>query len=253
MLRLVESQCEDGHMNQTRGKIIAALHWSRMKPYLDAASQNKKKALALYQWHGELTAAVQEVLGITEVLLRNAIDRALQDWNNARLGTTSSWLLYEPATPLRSLSRGKRRSAYGRAVKESSERDPAHPRHGATVTHDDVLAQLMFGLWKDLLPNHKPEAGNNTENANRERLWEDALEAAFPNVHDPDGSETFWRVAHLHQLRNRVSHMEPLLNINVNRSLEDAFNLVQSIDDDIAAWVSGGSRVAAVMKRKPSV
>ncbi|MDN6191943.1 MAG: hypothetical protein L0J32_08575, partial [Brevibacterium sp.] len=81
--------------------IIDALHRSRMKPYLDEANQNEKKALALYQWHGELTAAVQEVLGVTEVTLRNAMDRALQDWNNARIGKYSSWLLEEPATPLR--------------------------------------------------------------------------------------------------------------------------------------------------------
>lgn len=223
-----------------------------MKPYLDEVNQNEKKALALYQWHGELTAAVHEVLGVTEVTLRNAMDRALQDWNTARLERYSSWLLEEPATPLRGLTKGKRKDAYGRAVKQSGERASVHPRHGASVTHDDVLAQLMFGVWKDLLPNHKPEAGDTAENENRERLWEDALQSAFPNVHDPDGSQTFWLVAHLHQLRNRVSHMEPLLNIDVRRSVNEAFGLVRSIDADVANWASGGNRVPAVLKKRPT-
>ncbi len=64
-----------------RKKIIAALHQSRMRPYLDAALQNEKNAIALYLWHTELTAAMQAALGVTEVILRNAVDRELQSWN----------------------------------------------------------------------------------------------------------------------------------------------------------------------------
>lgn len=222
-----------------------------MRPYLEETNQVEKKALALYQWHGELTAAVQQVLGVTEVILRNTMDRALQEWNTAQLESNTSWLLQPPAAPLRSLSKGKRKQAYDRAVKESVQREQKHPRHGAPVTHDDVLAQLMFGLWKDLLPNHKPEAGNSVENANRERLWDETLRNAFPNVYDPDGSQTFWLVAHLHLLRNRVSHLEPLLNIDVRKSVKDAFDLLRSIDSDVADWVTSGSRVSAVLKRKP--
>lgn len=227
-----------------------ALHRSRMKPYMDEMNQHEKKALALYQWHGELTAAVQEVLGVTEVILRNGMDRALQDWNTARLGRYSSWLLEEPATPLRGLTKRKRGDALRRAVKESGERASGHPRHGAAITHDDVLAQLMFGVWKDLLPNHKPEAGSTADNENRERLWQDALQFAFPNVDDPDGSQVFWLVAHLHQLRNRVSHMEPLLNIDVRQSVKEAFDLIRCIDTDVANWASGGNRVPAVLKKR---
>lgn len=222
-----------------------------MRPYFQEANQVEKRALALYQWHGELTSAVQEVLGVTEVILRNAMDRVLQEWNTTQLESNTSWLLHPPASPLRSLSSGKRNQAYDRAVKESVQREQAHPRHGKAVTHDDVLAQLMFGLWKDLLPNHKPEAGNNTENANRRRLWDETLKNAFPNTYDPDGSQTFWLVAHLHLLRNRVSHLEPLLNIDVRKSVKDAFDLGRSVDSDVADWVTSGSRVSAVLKRKP--
>lgn len=236
-----------------RRQVIDALHVSRMKPYLDAAHQNEKGALTLYRWHTDLTAAVQTVLGLTEVVLRNAMDRELQAWNNGQIPGTSSWLLAEPAAPLRSLSAGKRREAQERALKSQLARSRQHARHGAPVSHDDVLAHITFGLWKELLPNHLPSAGNATENANRLRLWNEGLRNAFPGVQDSDGEITFWRVAHLHELRNRVSHMEPLLNVDVKDRTDDAFKLLQSIDGVVANWVAGGSQVQSVLNRRPDV
>ncbi len=222
-----------------------------MQPYLDACQHNEKKALALYQWHGELTASVQAVLGVTEVILRNAMDRELQDWNKRRTGKEDSWLLCEPASPLRSLSAGKRKNALENAEKECRKREPDHHRYGLPVSHDDVLAQVTFGMWKDLLPNHVPGANQDTVNANRFLLWDEALHRAFPNVEDPSGEVTFWRVYRLHSLRNRVSHMEPLLHIDVRDRMGDAFGLVRSIDVDVAQWLSGISRVSAVLNLCP--
>lgn len=249
------AKCHDDRVNAaTRRKVIEALHRSRMQPYLDEAHQNDKNALTLYQWHSNLTAAaVQSVLGLTEVVLRNAMDRSLQQWNDTQSGGTQSWLLGEPEAPLRSLTAGKRKEAKQRAQKEFSARDTAHNRYGMPVSHDDVLAQVTFGLWKEVLPNHLPGAGANTENENRRRIWVEALASAFPNVVDPDGEVTFWRVAHVHQLRNRVSHMEPLLKLDVRDRIQDAFDLVRSIDSDVANWVSGGSQVAQILKQKPEV
>lgn len=236
-----------------RTKVIDALHRSRMRPYLDAANQNEKRALALYRWHSELTAACQTVLGATEVILRNAMDRRLQNWNNEVCGGTQSWLLTDPAAPLRSLSAGKRKEANDRARKAFKNRPTSHRRYGQAVTHDDVLAQVTFGLWKELLPNHQPGAGNSTENANRMRLWREALESTFPNVADPDGEITFWRVTHVHRLRNRVSHMESILDIDVLDIVQNAFDLLRSIDQDVADWLTGASRVKTVFRDKPEV
>lgn len=234
----------------TRQKIINCLHLARMQPYLDVADGNQDKALKLYQWNLELTAATQSILGITEVVLRNAMDRELQAWNQAN-GGRASWLLEEPETPLRGLISSKRSSALSRANKESIARAPEHRRFGAQVTHDDVLAQVMFGMWKDLLPNHAPEAGNSQENINREMMWTHCLVRAFPNIQDSDGSKTYWLVNHVHGLRNRVSHMEPLLQIDVMDVLRDALRIIRSIDSDVANWVSGGNKVPGVLKNRP--
>ena len=238
--------------SRTRAKIFDALHRSRMQPYLVQTGGNEKDALRLYRWNLELTAAVQEVLGVTEVVLRNAMDRELQAWNVKRAGRSGSWLLQEPATPLRGLTAGKRQSALNRAQKEAGRRAVDHPRHGVPVSHDDVLAQVMFGMWKDLLPNHHPQASRSSlDNSNRRLLWDAALKNSFPNEVDPEGEKAYWRVVHVHHLRNRVSHMEPLLGIDVGDRMREAFALVRSIDPAVAEWVSGISRVQDVAGRRP--
>ena len=83
-------------------------------------------------------------------------------------------------------------------------------------------------------------------------MWSDAVSKAFPHINDPDGSITFWRVAHLHNLRNRVSHMEPLLNVDVRGIISnDAFALLASIDPVLRDWVSGSNRVPVLLKQRP--
>jgi len=236
----------------TQQKIITALHQARMQPYLAAKPGKPGEALKLYQWNTRLTAAVQEVLGMTEVVLRNAMDRELQVWNDGRTGGTASWLLHPPATPLAGLSGDKCKNAVKNAQKEFLARPAGHPRYGVAVSHDDVLAQVMFGLWKELLPDHPPgTVPTGQASINRQRLWVDAVSNAFPHRSDPDGSLTIPRVVRLHQLRNRVSHMEPLINTNVQQRIGDAFKLLGSIDPDVASWISGGSQVAAVLKQRP--
>ncbi len=237
-----------------RSKVVAALSPARMRPYLDRCNGNEKAALALYAWHSELTAAVQTVLGNTEVILRNAMDEQLQKWNaqQAHQSETTSWLLAKPAFPLRGLVAGKRLDALRRARNQAKARPSTHRRYGVPVNHDDVLAQLMFGVWKDLLPNHHPAANpDSLENRNRMFLWTEALQAAFPRVADPDGSITYRRVTFLHQLRNRVSHMEPLLDINVKLQTQTAFDLVASIDGDVVQWLTGRSKVSQILNNRP--
>lgn len=238
---------------RSRETVLAALGESRIQPYLNASGGNRKNALNLYRWAVRLNAAVQETLGLTEVVLRNAIDAQLQAWNNSEFGHETSWLLEAPATPLRALVQGKRLESIRRAEKERDRRPMNHPRSGEPITHDDVLANTMFGLWKDILPNHAPDANPaKTENRNRGALWEAAVKSAFPHAQDSTGELTYWRVTHLHSLRNRVSHMDSLLNVDVKDLItNDAFGLINSINPRAGQWVTGTSPVPAVLKERP--
>lgn len=110
----------------------------------------------------------------------------------------------------------------------------------------------MFGMWKDILPNHAVDANpNELANKNRTRLWQEALSYAFPHAEDPNGKETYWRVFHLHGLRNRVSHMDSLLNVDVGSHMKDAFDLIESISPDLRSWLSGTSTVTSILRERP--
>lgn len=113
---------------QARRKIIKALHPARMGPYLAAAQNNESRALALYHCHSELAAAVQQILGITEIVLRNAMDARLQYWNRENGGPPDSWLLSPLASPLRGLIQRKRVAAVNAAKNNAMRRHPSRRR-----------------------------------------------------------------------------------------------------------------------------
>ncbi|WP_262369264.1 hypothetical protein [Corynebacterium urealyticum] len=235
-----------------RDFILDSLGAARMEPYLRATNGHKRQALNLYRWSVRLAASVQEVLGITEVLLRNAIDRELQDWNNANLPRPQSWLLEKPAAPLRGLIKNNVHKATERAEESRARRKEDHPRRSEPLSHDDVLAHIMFSFWRQVLPNHAPDANRDDQrNKNKLRLWEEAISKAFPHVEDPDGKQTFWRVSHLVELRNRVSHMDSLLHVDIEDVLGDAFALVESIDPQLRVWLTSISTVKEIIKQRP--
>lgn len=143
---------------------------ARLAPYLAATDGNRRRAVQLYQWNIELSGAVYEAMHVVEVVLRNAIDAQLCRWNatqiNASTGNprTHDWLL-DPAPLLKRLVREHE------LTKARQRAEQAIRRHRRPVAHADLLAQLSFGTWRFLLPDSDP---------GRQRLWTDALHAAFP-------------------------------------------------------------------------
>lgn len=236
----------------SRQDVIDHLSAERMAPFLRETDGNRKKALELYYWHSELVAATHVVLGYTEVILRNAIDQRLQEWNRAHTGN-DSWLLEPPATHIRAIFKDdKRKAACDLAKIDAETRTAQHPRCGEEMTHADVLSKIMFGTWKAFLPNHSPTTSNNSKrNQSRITLWHETLHGAFPNIDDPLGEKTYWRVSHLRDLRNRVAHMDALLNIDMRYRLKEAFALIHAIDTSSAQWIAGKNPVPTVLKRRP--
>lgn len=112
----------------------------------------------------------------------------------------------------------------------------------------------MFGTWASLLPE-KFDASWVDPNGNpvqqqvnlqaRRDLWRNCLHVGFPNVkQDPRGYGTGNKVRDLRKLRNRVSHMDSLLYVDV-KHLHDRvlLPLLNSISHDLHDWVKGRSKV----------
>lgn len=238
------------------------LHPVRLSTYTSRCGNDPYLALELYKWNLQLSAAFQQVLAVTEVALRNAIDEQLRTWNAAqprrsepgsihvqRGGTYGQDWLIDAARPLNSLTRDSRKSARKHATEADGSRDAAHPRKGAPVTHDDILAQITFGVWPKLLPT------KDTTDASfrgRQILWQQALRHAFPhNTNDPNGYIVADRASRLHALRNRVSHMEPLLGVNITARHNDALRLLAAISPEVRDWCAGMSTVIELRRKCP--
>lgn len=106
------------------------------------------------------------------------------------------------------------------------------------------LRGLTQGKRREALRRAQKSAGNRS-------IHHPRYGAAFPYEVDPDGHTTYWRVVHLHLLRNRVSHMDSLLNVDVLDVIGDAFSLVGSIDPVLEQWLTGTSTVKKIYSSRP--
>lgn len=237
-------------------QIAHTLHSARMATYLGSTHNDVARALDLYRWNLQLGAAFQEVLSVTEITLRNAVDQALRTWNAGRPrpegeGLHSPLWLQDPARPLASLTRRTRDSARRQAETARSARPQNHPRKFAPITHDDILAQLTFGAFVKLLPTPDEEAPTYRA---REVLWNEALRTSFPHLasNDQQGIVLADRVGRLHALRNRVSHLEPLLTVNVSARHTDVLRVIAAVSPATRDWCAGISRVKEINRRRPA-
>jgi hypothetical protein len=220
--------------------VAAKISTPRLAPYLTATGGNLRRALSLYQWNVELSGSVYECLHRFEVILRNALDEQLCRWNatqrDRQTGRThsSDWLM-DPARLLRRLAGDDIRKATRRA-------QTALRGAGTTPGHPDILAQLSFGTWRFLLPDNDP---------GRQLLWNKALAATFPKLTGAP-SDLVDDVDHIYKLRNRVAHLEPLLNSGmVADRLARMRTVLLAIDPALETWFVSRQRVTTSLKTKP--
>lgn len=245
-------------------EVLKHVHASRLAPYRAVAGGDDEAALALYEWNIELAGALQGPLGIAEVAVRHAIDTRLGEWSDQHTGSRE-WVNHVAAIPYlseRGVFSTTHRKLYKAADESRRARSVSHPRRGNAITHDDLVAHVMFGTWARLLPEKYDSRwvdrnGNPVQDlANlqaRRDLWRRCLIAGFPNVtQDPRGYGTGNKVRDLRRLRNRVSHMDSLLRVDV-RGLHDRvlLPLLNSISHELRDWVKDRSRVHEVLARRP--
>lgn len=179
----------------------------------ERAAGDLTTAMDLYLWNTDLSAAFYAVLQGVEVILRNAMSRELTAYHRSR-GYPGTWF-DDPYNLL-----GDRlRDDIARA-KLRLQRDQ-YP-----VTQDRLITVVSFGFWRFLLSARYEHS-----------LWIPALRKAFP--HSPNGRRKYIadRVEHLHHLRNRIAHHEPVFPRQLNRDMEEAIEVVAAIRTSSATWL----------------
>ena len=231
-----------------KNELETMLGAARFKTYYTAAGNDTEKAVALYRWNTRLAGALHSQLSYFEVLTRNAMNNALQDWNYKEKGYRDWSLEYQSAQLLYDMFKGPMGQARKWARKESQRRGNGHARKNAPLSHDDVIAQLTLGNWSNLLgealPDHRPNA---------KILWKECLHHAFPRagLEDQSRENIGKKVERLTRLRNRVSHQENLLETNIRGRLNDLLTVLKAIDASYPAWAMTNSQVRRVAQEDP--
>ncbi|MDR1188371.1 MAG: hypothetical protein LBK95_13105 [Bifidobacteriaceae bacterium] len=192
-------------------------------------------ALRLYLLDARLAAEFQALFRFAEILLREAVHRALSAYCS-----TAAW----HAAPI------FRAGADTRVLQQVDEAAASVARRRGPAPAGDVVARLMLGTWVQLLA---PGAGGRQEAG----LWNPALAAAFQSDAEPGRTRTRSDVYALAQrllwARNRTNHCEPVVfgfplagqmtasgkhrRLTPLQLLDDVRQLAGFIDSDIGAWL----------------
>jgi len=195
----------------------------RYARFLDAANGDHERAIALYEWHVDLSVASFGLIHRFEVLLRNAIDGVLGE-GQPQAPIKDTWLLdFEILQPdgikqvivaIERLERGKR------------------------VTRGRVVAGVSFAFWAGLFGRRYEE------------LWRHRLRVAFP--HEAlTRKDLSARMRRVQRFRNRVAHHDSLLNQDAPARLEDMLAIACWIDPAAQEWLAGRSDALAVAQQMP--
>lgn len=189
-----------------------------------AVSSDDTAAVELYEWNIVVSGAFYEVLGMVEVLLRNAMHTQLVHWQ-LRRGRSCAWF-DDPTTGL-----------HQRSIDDVTK---ARGRLHVPATQGRIVAELPFGFWRYLL-----------ERRYQTTLWPQALRRGFPHLGAGGRRVLRDTVLDLQGLRNRIAHHEPIHGIDLSRRHRQSLDVAGYIDPAAARWVQRLSRVPSVLQRRP--
>lgn len=200
----------------------------RLSSYLRATSGDLEHALLLYEWNTRAAGAVIQTVALTEVLLRNSMDRRLIAWARKK-SHQGSWL---SVIPLDSRGIADIRAARFRATKSGKRKE----------VHGKVIAELSFGFWRYLVTRRYLTT-----------LWIPALKDAFPHGTADIGrrrAEVEQTMNSIVFIRNRAAHHEPIHRRDLVADFQSIVALCHWMHPEAGAWVASTSTLPGVIAER---
>lgn len=211
-------------------EIVTYLSEPRIRTYRARCGGDEARALELYRANAHLSGTAHAAVQYFEVMLRNALDRELRAWNQSAHGT-AEWAL-DPGAILASVIPPDRLRRAGldaaRAVR--GRRQP---------THDDVVAQFSFGVWRNLLPSKRHRW--------KQALWEEALQHAFTNRQEVRVDQIARSVSIVCDFRNRIAHHEPVFALDLRGKRKAMRDVLNSIGPTARRWFVAHEPLSAAL------
>ena len=220
---------------QQRSALNLSLAPARLRPYRSVFGGDTNSGLSLYLFELELVAAMQQIVAVVEVLMRESMHRSLTSTYGDNWYSTQ-----------RSDLDDRTRTQIRKAQEFLGRKPPA----------GKVVAEMDFGTWTYLLEAGGPidKAGPSARKADYEaHLWRPALINAFPNAGTATRADIGLLARRARWARNRMAHRESILfgfpqpgqrapsGLLIRQTptslLEDLRILARYMDTDIAAWL----------------
>ena len=205
--------------------VIQTLSADRFDTYLKAAGHDVDRALALYLWNARLGSAFHTPIQAVEVALRNSVNTALI----AQFGGNWWQML-----------------AFDRLVGTEARADidmvkRRVRRKGLAMVTAQIVAGLSFGFWVGMLaPSFNPG------------LWSYQLRSAFPNLPTSENrGSLFGASGNVANLRNRISHHEPVFQRDLQADFGEIMKLLGWICPATEAWIRPHCEVPVIVRQKP--
>ena len=210
------------------------------------------RAVALYEFNSELSAAAWSTVADVEVVLRNALAGAIAAQHSAHRSTSSSRWYDDPSWfPTGQWFTDKTLKAIKQAMRRA--KDPG-PSSSSRPGEGRVIAEFNLGFWRYLLIARYEHS-----------LWNPAIRARFPALSHLSGADSrkavHARVERLNYLRNRIAHHEPIYEpfhvpghtapLDSIVVLREAIELVNWNNSDAATWIDGRATFGAVATHLP--
>lgn len=210
------------------------------------------RAVALYEFNSELSAAAWSTVADVEVVLRNALADTISAQHSAHRSSSSSrWYDEPPWFPTGQWFTDKTLKAIKQAMRRA--RDPG-PSNSSRPGEGRVIAEFNLGFWRYLLIARYEHS-----------LWNPAIRARFPALSHLSGADSrravHARVERLNYLRNRIAHHEPIYEpfrvpghaapLDSVVVLREAIDLVRWNDHDVANWIDDRATFDAVAATRP--
>ena len=188
-----------------------------------------EKALRLYMWNAQISAAFFVPLHVCEVLTRNAISEVIE----TVYGDRWPWSIgFERSLPI---------PIHGYKPKD----DLISGRRNQPTT-GKVIPELKFVFWQKMLTGRFDT-----------RLWNNHILTAFPHAVAQGLSAAQLRqnlyndLETVRKLRNRIAHHEPI----INRNLLDDFATIKRIIayrcEHSVEWMQNNQMLLPLLTRKP--
>lgn len=202
----------------------------RFGTYLHATGGNRDKAMQLYCWNSDVSAAFYYMLQFCELAIRNAAVEAIEaefggNWHHSRgfrhtLRRPGTPYQYDPAADLNACAR-------------------------RLHTAGKVVAELKFVFWQGLFVTTQEP-----------RLWDKYLGTIFPGMPRPvlvshARANLYDDIEAIRKLRNRIAHHEPIFARDLAADHHRIRNIILWRRPGAARWLDGVEKITVLLAERP--